>query len=784
MEIMKNHRPVVRAVPRQSSRLTTISAALPVFTGVIALLLRAALQLRLFKSTRGGMLPELPALRVAPTVVVAVILILAGVLLFFAGKSHRRHLNVAASAVLLIAVRQFYLAFGISLLPVLAALLLVLSAAGWRYNLVPRFLPDRLAVPVMSLLAAALALFSAPAIIKAFDRVIKIETLIMSPKGSPLVSYLIGILVLLPLACVFFAGISSAATDGSGTPELSTKSVPQGGMMFTAAAAILLIGCAAELGRVLLSVYDMNAVFLRLPLIAAGVLLLMNRGREKRFLAAVICLLVGSLVLDSPVALTIIAKYRTNAFLVQALALVLMLLSSIGMLWNIAPKILAKITRAPVLNILAAALLLLSMALTTLGVAKHDAAVRSTRDDAAIFIAADFGDTVLAANKAKERADEALADFYEADAAYKAALADAAEFLTEEELASIEELNTDAAADIEDALATVVSIASRVTDKEIPNIISEFKEVSAEIVTAYEDAASGEPRRVTSREPVSGDTSSAPGKTSPASAMPSQSPAAPESSTPATANPSRPSYEAAEAPEDSQAPELSMYAAIDALNVAARSANRAESAVIPAIEAVEDAYNKVSLSGYSARKDIEKLETTAKESSSVWYLVALSLIPAAGLALLNLMLGNRQLERRGAADTFLQFCRRVVRRFYSNVGGKLQLLAKIHGVFCLVVAGLSVLLAAYGLCGYLSSHFFTAAGKSYPTLLLFTTTGARYGSLIILGCAGVLAALILALPTWLMYACGQITADVRELKERDSTAYLNAPENPDDLPEL
>ena len=125
-----------------------------------------------------------------------------------------------------------------------------------------------------------------------------------------------------------------------------------------------------------------------------------------------------------------------------------------------------------------------------------------------------------------------------------------------------------------------------------------------------------------------------------------------------------------------------------------------------------------------------------------------------------------------------------MRRFYSNVGGKLQLLAKIHGVFCLVVAGLSVLLAAYGLCGYLSSHFFTAAGKSYPTLLLFTTTGARYGSLIILGCAGVLAALILALPTWLMYAFGQITADVRELKERDSTAYLSAPENPDDLPEL
>ena len=775
MEAMKNHKPVIRAVPRESSRLFLPAAVLPVLFGIMGLFLHLAAALRLSEKSRGGMLPEIHVPAMAPTLLVAVIMILAGVLLFFAGKSRLRYLNVAAIAVLFVAVRQYYLGFGVAFFPAFAVLLLFLSAIGGQYNVVLRFLPNRLRVPVMNLLSAVLALISVPLVIEVCDVIIRAETAAM----SPLVSYCTGIFVLLPVAGVFLTGLAvEPDIERRDAPKLCTKSIPQGGLLFTVAAAILLAGNAVDMGRILLSVYDMSAFFLRIPLVAAGVLLLVSNGREKRFFAAVICLLLGSFVLDAPMRLTIMSQYRSYAFSAYALALLLMLFSAIGMLWNVAPKLLSKFTRAPVLNILASVLLLLSMTANIVGVAKYDAAVKNVRDTAAVSIADDFGNAVAAANKAKEKADEAATAFYEADTAYKAALETAAEFLAEENLADIEQLNADVVASVAKDIEAMEYRIAGIVEKEMPTVISRFAEVSDEIVAAYEEAASGAPKRSTDSEPASGKT--------PPSTSPSSTPASAAPKTAPSVS-SRPDYEAVDVPKtqkDSQNPEIDMDTAIDALNAASQSANMADRALTSAIEAAEDAFDDVFLKGYSAKKDIEKAVATAKEDFSVWYLVALSLLPAAGLVLLNVSLGNSQLEKRGAAATFLQFCRRIVRWFYRNVGGRLQLLAKIQGVCCLVLAGLSVLVAAYGLCGFLTSHFFVAAGESYPSMLIFTTTATNYVALLMYGGTGILASAILALPTWFLYSYGQITADIRELKEKDGFDAICAPENPDDLPEL
>jgi hypothetical protein len=110
------------------------------------------------------------------------------------------------------------------------------------------------------------------------------------------------------------------------------------------------------------------------------------------------------------------------------------------------------------------------------------------------------------------------------------------------------------------------------------------------------------------------------------------------------------------------------------------------------------------------------------------------------------------------------------------------MLAKVQGVICLVLASLSTIAAAVGLCGFLVNYFFIGSGEFYFTLL-------------VAGISGVISSFILALPTWIVYAYGQITKDLRELKgdvpadevKTDDLPYGGVAKevyNPDDLPEI
>ena len=166
-----------------------------------------------------------------------------------------------------------------------------------------------------------------------------------------------------------------------------------------------------------------------------------------------------------------------------------------------------------------------------------------------------------------------------------------------------------------------------------------------------------------------------------------------------------------------------------------------------------------------------------------WYMLALF----AGLILWNLAVETKEIPRKDKG-----MVRKGKLRFYDDVGGKIQKLAKICGFIWLIVGAISAFFAALGLLIFLLQM----VGLFDPYL--------DASGFILSGLIGLAASLLMAIGTWPLYAFGQITSDVRSMKgnnftektddkeEKTSESVQPAawegtavqPENPDDLPEL
>lgn len=158
-----------------------------------------------------------------------------------------------------------------------------------------------------------------------------------------------------------------------------------------------------------------------------------------------------------------------------------------------------------------------------------------------------------------------------------------------------------------------------------------------------------------------------------------------------------------------------------------------------------------------------------------------------GLVLLNLSMGARELaakERKVDGGKYRRGFSGFAHGFYSDVGGKLQLLAKICGLIYLIlgvvgafVMALSVVLLLLQLFGLIPPYF-------SPVSLLLS------------GLITVVSALILAVGTWPLYAFGQMAADMHAIRksgvDHAGAGEAAVPEagasaegdNPDELPEL
>ena len=195
----------------------------------------------------------------------------------------------------------------------------------------------------------------------------------------------------------------------------------------------------------------------------------------------------------------------------------------------------------------------------------------------------------------------------------------------------------------------------------------------------------------------------------------------------------------------------------------------------------------------------EILEYTSAGGAAVWMAVIRGYLPnilAALLLPLGLILLNltaQPMELPGSARTgriqYQKGLTGLVQRFYSNVGGCLQMLAKIQGIICLVCGIICLAVAALGVILLLLQ----LVGLIPPEIDGVT--------LILGGLLGALACVLLAVFTWPLYAFGQITSDVHAMKEgggQPGTGAASAaaasqparetaaprPENPDELPEL
>lgn len=167
------------------------------------------------------------------------------------------------------------------------------------------------------------------------------------------------------------------------------------------------------------------------------------------------------------------------------------------------------------------------------------------------------------------------------------------------------------------------------------------------------------------------------------------------------------------------------------------------------------------------------------------WLLLIIVMPVA-LIMINLCLYSRRVVGKPNLPDVkgLQGARGFGGRFYNNVGGKLQMLAKIQGIICLVIAGLSAAAFVLGVAGYAIGEIFSAGAIIQVSRLA-----------LMIGAIGAPSGLLLAITTWPLYAYGQITADVRAIKDGGvsvSSAPIAAvtsphdenPENPDELPEL
>ncbi len=182
-------------------------------------------------------------------------------------------------------------------------------------------------------------------------------------------------------------------------------------------------------------------------------------------------------------------------------------------------------------------------------------------------------------------------------------------------------------------------------------------------------------------------------------------------------------------------------------------------------------------------------EETHVDFDSVQGLIRSLLLPV-GLVLVNLAMEGRQTEanvRKVDGSKYRRGLTGFAANFYSDVGGKLQLLAKICGVLYLIMGVLGVVAIVLGIVILLLQLFGLIPPSISPMSLLMA-------GLIIIA-----SALILAVGTWPLYAFGQITADLHAIRKDGvhasgaaevpavgSAATGTGPsaDNPDELPEL
>ena len=162
-----------------------------------------------------------------------------------------------------------------------------------------------------------------------------------------------------------------------------------------------------------------------------------------------------------------------------------------------------------------------------------------------------------------------------------------------------------------------------------------------------------------------------------------------------------------------------------------------------------------------------------------------SLLVPAGLVLVSLGMECRAAEpaaRKVDGEKYRRGLSGFVSGFYSDVGGKLQLLAKIGGAICLILGLLGVLCALLSLLLLLLQLVGLIPPYFSPWTLLLS------------GAICVVSALLLAVGTWPLYAFGQITRDLHDIRgsgipsaaprEEASSASRPEDDNPDQLPEL
>ena len=161
--------------------------------------------------------------------------------------------------------------------------------------------------------------------------------------------------------------------------------------------------------------------------------------------------------------------------------------------------------------------------------------------------------------------------------------------------------------------------------------------------------------------------------------------------------------------------------------------------------------------------------------------VLLNILLPVGLLLLNLSMEGREAAAQGwkvDGGKYRRGLSGLIGGFYTDVGGKLQLLAKISGFFCLLLGAVGVFLAALSVLLLVAQLVGLVPPQISPMPLLIG------------GLGSVLSALLLAVGTWPLYAFGQITRDLHAIREGGASAPAAAPEpkrqpeNPDELPEL
>lgn len=213
---------------------------------------------------------------------------------------------------------------------------------------------------------------------------------------------------------------------------------------------------------------------------------------------------------------------------------------------------------------------------------------------------------------------------------------------------------------------------------------------------------------------------------------------------------------------------------------------------IPMLSLVSAALAAVSgvwSSFYQIRNLLQILEQGGQLQMGMLQTILLGFLLELGLVLLNLSMEGQGTTAQGwkvDGGKYRRGFSGFVSSFYSNVGGKLQLLAKINGFFCLILGLLGLVVVLIGILVFLLQliSLLTSFPSPFPLLMV--------------GAIMMVSALLLAICTWPLYAFGQMVNDVHDIRT-DGTptaqksgaeprpaaeSSASEAENPDELPEL